>query len=164
MDVQDFLATLSIDEATRCIPSPLVIKNTKFYFGFVKSDNNLIAAYRDTSGSILGGIKFTGNTVGEVYQNTVSGLMDMGIFPEEVLVEMATLAEESFEPQDIINRRPDVEWTDFNDISALQPGNLVRNKATNGVFFIQANYGTRATGSATCDVTNPSEWELLTHM
>ena len=54
-----------------------------------------------------------------------------------------------------------MKWKPLESINQLQPGEIVRNKTTKHPYNITANYGDRATGVSTCDVTNTIEWEIL---
>jgi hypothetical protein len=45
----------------------------------------------------------------------------------------------------------------------LQPGDLVRSKLRRDTpYMVLANYGDHITAVSTADITNPSEWEILT--
>jgi hypothetical protein len=51
-------------------------------------------------------------------------------------------------------------WRLITDIH--QAVGLVRHAVTKEVYTVTSNYGTRATAVKTADITNPSEWEVLT--
>jgi len=47
-------------------------------------------------------------------------------------------------------------------LRALQPGDLIRHISSSTAIVVTANYGNRVTAVRTYDVTNPSEWEVVT--
>jgi len=46
-------------------------------------------------------------------------------------------------------------------IADLSLGSRVRSLYDNRIFTVTGNYGSRATATATVDITNPSEWEIV---
>lgn len=48
--------------------------------------------------------------------------------------------------------------TEFDELSY---GDIVRSQATGVEFMVQFNYGGRVTAVRTADMTNPSEWDLI---
>jgi hypothetical protein len=48
------------------------------------------------------------------------------------------------------------------DFQSLQPGDLVRGLVSGQVFVVTGNYGTHVTAVRTVDLTNPSEWDIVT--
>ena len=51
----------------------------------------------------------------------------------------------------------------LKSISELKVGNIVISKASGLSYVVAANYGDRATGMRTIDITNPIEWYLYTN-
>ena len=47
------------------------------------------------------------------------------------------------------------------ELKDLQVGDIVRNKSGSEGYIITSNYGNRAIGVRTIDITNPSEWDLV---
>ena len=46
-------------------------------------------------------------------------------------------------------------------MKSLQPGDVIKHKLGNTQFVVMANYGDRVTAVRTVDMTNPSEWEII---
>jgi len=51
---------------------------------------------------------------------------------------------------------------DTSTFKNLQQGDVVKPSGDYRTFVVMANYGGRVTAAATVDMTNPSEWELVT--
>jgi hypothetical protein len=50
----------------------------------------------------------------------------------------------------------------YDEMRQLQPGDIVRGKGSSQSYVVTANYGSRVTAVRTVDLTNPSEWDLVT--
>jgi len=57
-------------------------------------------------------------------------------------------------------RDEDCEMTK-EQMSGLQPGNIVRGKSSGDAYVVTANYGDHVTAVRTVDLTNPGEWDLI---
>lgn len=165
----ELISTLSLDEAMRHIPSPVHIYEDRWYFGFVKSGDEYTAGFRNRAGVLLFNKSFKFFSITDLVMSILMWSIDSKLFTEEDLQALLIACnnrETAFDVnlergQNPLPKIPGLRWDNVGDISRLLPGNLVRNRRSQNVYFIQANYGSRATGSSTCDITNPNEWEML---
>lgn len=52
------------------------------------------------------------------------------------------------------------KWVALETIKGLESGCEVRHKVSGNYYLVTANYGGRATGVTSVDITNPGEWEV----